>query len=224
MTLTGRELRSHIGEDGVLTLSLQRVEVTPPAPDEVVIRVEAAPINPSDLGLMIGPGDMSTLRQFSDGDPRTTLTVSSALLAKSRGRVGRALPVGLEGAGTVVAAGKAVKHLEGRKVAALGSGLYADFKKIAAKEVSVLPEGASPKDGAAIFVNPLTALGFIETMRLEGHQAIVHTAAASNLGQMLQKICVTEGIPLINIVRSDAQENILREIGAQYVLNSESPS
>lgn len=221
MTMTGRELRSTVGRDGVLTLAIEDVEIGAPADDEVIVRIEATPINPSDLGLMLGPADISTLRAVGTPDrPVLAFDVTGARLAGVAARIGQSLPIGIEGAGTVVAAGANAKALIGRRVGSFGGGMYADYRKLRATDVVPLPDGASAAEGASMFVNPLTALGFVETMRREGHKAIVHTAAASNLGQMLQKICLKDGIPLINIVRSDQQAAILRGIGATHVLDS----
>lgn len=221
MTMTGRELRSTVSQDGVLTLSIEQVSLSEPAADEVIVRVEAAPINPSDLGLMVGPADIASLRKAGTAErPELQFDVTKAALASVAARIGQSLPVGIEGAGTVVAAGADAQALLGKRVGSFGGGIYADYRKLKAKEVMPLPEGASAADGASLFVNPLTALGFVETARSEGHKAIIHTAAASNLGQMLQKICLKDGIPLINIVRSDEQAAILRGIGATHVLDS----
>lgn len=221
MTLTGREMRSTIGEDGTLTLSLEEVVIADPAEDEVIVRVEATPINPSDLGLLLGPADLSTLRVTGgDGTPSLTFRVPQSRLAGVQARLGQSLAIGNEGAGTVIAAGSNAKALEGKDVAMIGGAMYADYRKIGQREVVPLPEGASAADGAAMFVNPLTALGFVETARSEGHKAIIHTAAASNLGQMLLKICLADGMPLIAIVRSPQQVDLLRDLGATHVLNS----
>lgn len=222
--VTGLELRSKVEADGKLTLSLEEVTLDAPAADEVIVRVEATPINPSDLGLLLGPADVSTLTQTGSPDrPVLTFTVPEARLRGVRARIGQSLPVGNEGAGTVVDAGEEAKALIGRKVGMMGGAMYSQYRKLKVREVVPLPEGASSADGAAMFVNPLTALSFVETMRMEGHKAIVHTAAASNLGQMLQKICLADGVPLVNIVRSDAQAKILTDIGATHVLNSQAP-
>jgi NADPH:quinone reductase-like Zn-dependent oxidoreductase len=218
MTLTGREMRTHIDKDGTLTLSLEEVALGEPGDDEIIVRVEAAPINPSDLGLLLGPADLATLAASEDGALR--FQVPESRLPSMSGRIGQSLPIGNEGAGTVIAAGSNAKALEGKRVGMIGGCMYADYRRIAAKDVVPLPEGASAADGAAMFVNPLTALGFVETARREGHKAIVHTAAASNLGQMLQKVCLADGIPLVNVVRSPEQARILRDIGAQHVVNS----
>lgn len=225
MKLTGREMRSKIDEDGTLTISLETVEIPDPRDDEVVVRVEATPINPSDLGLLLGPADVTSLSEIvaGSGKPALSLRVPAGRLAGVRGRLGQSLPIGNEGAGTVVAAGRNVTELEGKRVGMIGGAMYADYRRIGRADVIPLPDGASVADGASMFVNPLTALGFVETMRAEGHKAIVHTAAASNLGQMLQKICLADGIPLINVVRSQEQVDILRGIGATYVLNSKAP-
>lgn len=220
MAFTGRELRSKIDDDGSLVLSLDEVVIDDPADDEIIVRVEAAPINPSDLGLLLGPADMATLKSVADDGPTLTFNVPQGHLPGLKGRIGQSLAVGNEGAGTVVAAGRDAAALDGQLVGMIGGAMYADYRRIKVRDVIPLPAGASAQDGAAMFVNPLTAQGFVETARSEGHTAIVHTAAASNLGQMLQKVCLADGIPLINIVRSPEQADILRGIGATYVLNS----
>lgn len=216
MAFQSRELRSTAKADGTLTLSIDTIKIDDPAADEVVVRMEAAPINPSDLGLLLGPADVSSLRQNNGG---LSFTIPEARRAGLAARLDQAMPVGNEGAGTVIAAGADARHLEGRKVALYG-GTYADYRKAKARDVVALPDGASAADGASIFINPMTALGFVETARMEGYKAIVHTAAASNLGQMLQRICLADGVPLINIVRSEEQAAILRAIGATRILNS----
>lgn len=217
----GLQLTSRIDAEGKLTLSLEEVTLEAPAADEVIVRVEAAPINPSDLGLLLGPADLSTMTQSGTPDrPVLTFSVPQERMRAVRARIGLSLPVGNEGAGTVIEAGESAKALVGRRVGMMGGAMYAQYRKLKAREVVPLPEGASAADGAAMFVNPLTALSFVETMRMEGHKAIVHTAAASNLGQMLQKICLADGVPLVNIVRSEAQARILTDIGAAHVLDS----
>jgi len=222
MTFTGRELRSTLKDDGTLTLSLETVRVDDPGDDEIVVRVEAAPINPSDLGLLLGPADIASLSASGGADqPELRFAVPKGRLGAFKARLGQSMTVGNEGAGTVVAAGKNAAALEGKRVGMVGGAMFADYRRIRARDVIPLPDGATAADGASMFVNPLTALGFVETARSEGHKAIVHTAAASNLGQMLQKICLAEGIPLVNIVRSRQQEDILRGIGAPHVLNSQ---
>lgn len=219
--LTGLELRSTADADGRLTLNLEEVTLAAPAPDEVIVRVEATPINPSDLGLLLGPADVSTLETSGTAErPVVSFRVPKERIGGVRARLGQSLPVGNEGAGTMIDAGAEAKALIGRKVGMMGGAMYAQYRKLKARDVVPLPDGASAADGAAMFVNPLTALAFVETMRMEGHHAIVHTAAASNLGQMLQKICLKDGVPLVNIVRNEAQEKILRDIGATHVLNS----
>ncbi len=221
MTFMGREIRSIIDENGLLTLSLEEVAVPDPGDDEIIVRVEAAPINPSDLGLLLGSADIGSLMTGGTAErPVLTLTLPRDRIAAARGRMGQSLAVGNEGAGTVVAAGINAQALEGKRIGMLGGAMYADYRRIKAEDVIPLPEGASASDGASMFVNPLTALGFVETARSEGHTAIIHTAAASNLGQMLQKICLADDIPLVNIVRSEEQVAILRGIGAIHVVNS----
>jgi NADPH2:quinone reductase len=225
--ISGLQLRSLIKTNGELEVSLADVEVLPPAPNEVVVRIEASPINPSDLGLLFGAADMSTVRQTGTAaNSAITADVPQSAMPAMVGRVGQSLQVGNEGAGIVVAAGtsEAAQALLGKVVAFIGGGMYAQYRTVNAEDCLVLPEGTTPADGASCFVNPLTALGMVETMRLEGHKALVHTAAASNLGQMLNKICLKDNIGLVNIVRNAAQEEILRALGARYVCNSAAPS
>jgi NADPH:quinone reductase-like Zn-dependent oxidoreductase len=223
MTVTGRELRSTVTEDGTLRLTLENVTLDPPSADEVIVKVEAAPINPSDLGLLLGPANVSTLRASGTAErPVLAFEVPRERVVAVRARLGQSLAVGNEGAGTVIASGENAKSLQNRRVGMIGGGMYADYRKLKARDVVPLPERASAADGASMFVNPLTALGFVETASRDGHRAIVHTAAASNLGQMLQKICLKDGIPLVNIVRSDEQERLLRGLGATHVLNNRS--
>ena len=217
------ELRSLVTPDGMLELSLQDVDIPAPAADEVVVRVEASPVNPSDLGLLIPGADMSAATVTGTPErPVVTAPLPPGALAHLSVRVGQSLPVGNEGAGTVVAAGEsdAAQALLGKVVGIAGGAMYAQYRVVKAAACLVLPDGATAKDGASSFVNPLTALGMVETMRREGHSALVHTAAASNLGQMLVKICIADGVPLVNIVRKAEQEEILRDLGAEYVCNS----
>ncbi|MDQ0250401.1 NADPH:quinone reductase-like Zn-dependent oxidoreductase [Sphingomonas kyeonggiensis] len=222
--LTGLELRSTISSDGNLTLSLEPVTLAAPGPDEVIVRVEAAPLNPSDLGLLLGPADMATLKTGGTADhPTLTAAIPAARMPAMKPRLDQSMAVGNEGAGTVVLAGENVAELLGKKVGMLGGSMYAQYRKIAARDCIVLPEGATAADGASMFVNPLTALSMVETLRMEGHKALVHTAAASNLGQMLNRICIADNVPLVNIVRSEAQAAILREIGAKYIVDSSAP-
>ena len=221
MALTGRELRSAVHEDGTLRLTLEDVVMDDLAPDEIVVRVEAAPINPSDLGLLLGPADVTSVRSDGSADrPVLVFDIPEGRRASVAARIGTSLAVGNEGAGTVIATGAQAGDWMGRRVGMIGGGMYADLRKIRTREALPLPEGVTPAQGAALTVNPMTALGFVETARTEGHSAIVHTAAASSLGQMLQKICTADGIPLVNIVRSDEQVELLRGIGATHVLNS----
>jgi len=192
----------------------------------VIVRVEAAPINPSDLGLLFGGADMSTARTSGTADrPVVTASIPQNMLKAMAGRVDQSLPVGNEGAGVVVAAGDspAAQALLGKVVAILGGAMYAQYRCTRASQCLVLPAGTTPAEGASCFVNPLTALGMVETMRLEGHKALVHTAAASNLGQMLVKICQKDGVPLVNIVRKQDHVDLLKSIGAEHVCNSSAP-
>lgn len=222
MTWTGREMRSTIHIDGTVILSLSQVELTEPGDDEIVVRVEATPINPSDIGLLLGPSDLSRIEVVGNDDQRLVkLCVPSNRLPSITGRLGHPLPIGNEGAGTVVAAGKNAAALQGKRVGMFSGGMYADYRKLGINDVIPLPPDASAADGASMFINPLTALGFLETARRKGHKAVVHTPAASNLGRILQRLCQADGIPLVNIVRSAEQAALLRSAGATHVLNSQ---
>ncbi|WNV09727.1 zinc-binding dehydrogenase [Tardiphaga sp. 709] len=224
---SGLELRSLIKSSGELEISLQQVAIPAPGPDEVVVRIEAAPINPSDLGLLLGAADPASAKASGSGASSVvTATVPQANMKAMGGRLDESMAVGNEGAGTVVKAGssEAAQALLGKTVAMIGGAMYAQYRVIKAKECLPLPEGTTATEGASCFVNPLTSLGMVETMKREGHTALVHTAAASNLGQMLNKICQKDGIDLVNIVRSEEQQKLLRGIGAKYVCNSTSPS
>jgi NADPH:quinone reductase-like Zn-dependent oxidoreductase len=226
-TSTGLQFRSRVRQDGSLELSLVSVPTPEPKPEEVIVRMGAAPINPSDQGLLFGGADMSTAKASGTADqPVVTASIPPAALKAVAGRVGQSLPVGNEGAGVVVQAGAspAAQALMGKTVAILGGAMYTQYRCIKAVQCLVLPPGTTPAEGASCFVNPLTALGMVATMRAEGHTALVHTAAASNLGQMLNKICLKDGIGLVNIVRSQEQADILRKIGAKYVVDSTSPT
>lgn len=219
----GLQLRSTVKSSGVLELSLARVPVPQPGPQEVLIRVEASPINPSDLGLLFGVADLTTVRTTGTADnPVVEADIPEGLMRTLAARLDQALPAGNEGAGIVVAAGDSAEAqaMLGKTVAVLGGAMYAEYRTAKAKQCLVLADGTPPRAAASCFVNPLTALGMVETMRLEGHTALAHTAAASNLGQMLQKICLADGVPLVNVVRRDAQVAILRDIGAEHVCNS----
>ena len=226
-TKTGLQLRSLIKKSGELEISLANVPTPEPGPDEVVVRVEASPINPSDLGLLIGAADMTTAKASGTKEaPVITAKVPEAGMKAMAGRLDESMPVGNEGAGVVIKTGSsdAAKALMGKTVAMIGGAMYAQYRCLKVNECLPLPAGTTPAEGASCFVNPLTALGMTETMRREGHKALVHTAAASNLGQMLNKICLKDGIGLVNIVRSPQQADILRKIGAKYIVDSTAPS
>src|SRR5499426_147928 len=220
---SGLQLRSLLKKSGELELSLVDVTTPEPGDDEVVVRVEATPINPSDLGLLIGPADMSTARVSGTKDqPVITATMPEAAMRMMGARLDQSLPVGNEGAGTVIKTGSsdAAKALMGKTVSMIGGAMYSQYRVMKVRDVMELPTGTTAADGASWFVNPLTALGMTETMRRENHKALVHTAAASNLGQMLNKVCIKDGIGLVNIVRSKEQADILHKIGAKYVVDS----
>ncbi|HYW26692.1 MAG TPA: zinc-binding dehydrogenase [Terriglobales bacterium] len=219
------QLRSLVTSSRTVELSLVDVDVPAPEPHQVVVRVEAAPINPSDLGLLLAGADVGQATAGGTTDrPVVTAPISAAAARAVAARVGQSMPVGNEGAGTVVASGAsdAARALLGRVVAVAGGAMYSQYRCVAASACLELPQGAGAAEGAASFVNPMTALGMVETMRMEGRTALVHTAAASNLGQMLNRLCIEDQIPLVNIVRSPAQVELLRSAGAAHVCDSSS--
>jgi len=224
---TGLQLRSLVKSSGDLELSLAAEPIPVPAANEVLIRIEASPINPSDLGLLFAGADMTKAAQSGTIDhPLLTARIPDAALHGMTTRFGLSMPVGNEGAGVVVEAGSsaAAQALLGKTVAALGGAMYSQYRCVSLDQCMPLPDGATAADGASAFVNPLTALGMVETMRSEGHTALVHTAAASNLGQMLNRICAKDRIALVNIVRSQDQVDLLRAMGATHVCDSSSPN
>jgi len=224
---TGLQLRSLLKKSGELELSLARQPIAEPAEDQVLVKVEATPINPSDLGLLLGPADMSAATVTGSGESIVVKAkVPQAALPQFAARLDQAMPVGNEAAGTVIKAGasEAAQALKGKTVSMIGGAMYAQYRLLKASDCQLLPAGTTAAEGASWFVNPLTALGMTETMKREGHKALVHTAAASNLGQMLNKICQEDGIGLVNIVRSPAQAKILRDIGARHIVDSSAPS
>ena len=221
------QMFSTLTAEGELRLELKEQPMPIPGENEVLIRIEATPINPSDHGVMFGWASMASATSSGNGaDTVLSAPVSEQGMAVMKARIGQSLAVGNEGAGTVVATGTSelAKSLDGKVVAAMGGGMYGQYRCVDASVCLPLLEGHTAKDGASSFVNPLTALCMIETMNLEGHTALVHTAAASNLGQMLNRICLDGGVDLVNIVRKDEQETLLREMGAKYVVNSSKDS
>jgi NADPH:quinone reductase-like Zn-dependent oxidoreductase len=223
---TGLQLRSLIKKSGELEISLLNVPTPEPGPDQVVVRVEATPINPSDLGLLTGAADLSTVKLSGTKEaPIVTAKVPEAGMKAMAARLDESMPVGNEGAGVVIKTGSsdAAKALMGKTVSMIGGAMYAQYRCLRVNECMPLPAGTSAAEGASWFVNPLTALGMTETMRREGHKALVHTAAASNLGQMLNKICLKDGIGLVNIVRNQEQAELLRKLAARHVVDSTAP-
>jgi len=223
----GLALRSLVKPEGTLEISLVMVPTPQPRADEVVVRVEASPLNPSDIGLLFGAADIATATLSGTAtQPVVTMQIPPAAMKGMAARAGQAMPVGNEGAGVVVAAGEsaAAQALLGKTVAVLGGAMYSQYRCIKEDQCLVLPEGTVPAEGASCFVNPLTALGMVETMKREGHKALVHTAAASNLGQMLNRICVKDGIGLVNIVRKPDQAALLKSQGTAHVCDTSSPT
>ncbi len=224
MATTGLQLRTLVKDNNTLELSLHEVQWPEPAADEVIVQIEAAPINPSDLALLLGPADVTTARiKGSDERPVVRMDIPAKAMRMMQARVGQSLPVGNEASGKVVAAGSSevAKRLLGKTVSMAGGEMFAQYRCVKATTCLPLPANVSAVEGASSFVNPMTAMAMVETMRSEGYSALVNTAAASNLGQMLNRLCQSEGIEIVNIVRKIEQEELLRKLGAKYVCNSE---
>ena len=217
-----KEIRSKVTNEGNIEISIANVEKPIPSADEVLIKVEAAPINPSDLGLLLSfAADLSSINKSGSGNETvTTMKIHPALMGAMKPRLDESMQVGNEGAGVVIDAGENVKDMIGKTVGLAGGAMYSQYRCVPAANCLIMNEGTTSSEAASSFVNPLTALSFIETMKLENHTAIVHTAAASNLGQMLVKICKDDGVPLVNIVRKAEHVELLKSLGAEHVCNT----
>ena len=220
--LKSKEIRSEITSEGKLNLSIVTSDVPTLGDDDVLIKVEASPINPSDLGLLISfAADLDSISSQGSGeDMVTTMGIHPGLMQSMKPRIDKSMKVGNEGGGVIVDAGKNVKNLIGKTVGVAGGAMYSQYRCLPAMSCLVMNEGTTSVEAASSFVNPLTALGFTETMKLENHTALVHTAAASNLGQMLVKICLADDIPLVNIVRKEEHVELLKKLGAKYICNT----
>lgn len=217
------QMHSTVTEDAQLRLSLVEKEMKMPNPDQVLVKVEATPINPSDHGVMFGISDVANAVSTGEGKDRVlTIPVPPIGMQFMKGRMGKPQQPGNEGSGIVVAAGDSpyAQSLLGKRVGGMGGGMYGEYRLVNAMMCLPLKDEHTAKDGASCFVNPLTALSFFETMRGEGHKAIIHSAAASNLGQMLNRIGQADGVDIVNIVRRKEQVDLLKGMGAKYVVNS----
>ena len=216
-----KEIRSTVTSEGNIELSITKAERPIPSADEVLIKVEAAPINPSDLGLLLSfAADLSSISTSgSEDETVTSMKIHPALMGSMKPRLNQSMQAGNEGAGIIIDAGENAKELIGKTVGLAGGAMYSQYRCVPAASCLVMDEGTSSAEAASSFVNPLTALSFVETMKMENHTALVHTAAASNLGQMLVKICKDDGIPLVNIVRKSEQVDLLKNLGAEYICN-----
>lgn len=227
MIENARQLFSTVTEDDELVLSIEPLAVEPPADDEIVVEMRAVPINPSDLGTLLAPADVTTARRDTvDGHPALVADIQPGWRRMVQTRVGKKMAAGNEGAGVVVDAGDsdAAQRLLGKTVTVVGGKMYRTHRVMKANMAVPLPDGAEAIEGASLFVNPMTVQCFLETMRDEGHSAIVHTAAASNLGQMLAKLCIRQDVPLVAVVRKDSQRELLAELGVTHIVDSTSDS
>jgi len=223
---SSKEIRSTLTNEGILELSIVNVERPVPGDDEVLLKIEASPINPSDLALLITfAADLDSLSVSGEGDQTVaSIKLHPGLLGALKPRMGQSIQVGNEGGGVVIDAGANAKHLIGKTVGVAGGAMYSQYRCVPAQSCLVMNEGTTSMQAASSFVNPLTALAFVETMRLENHTALLNTAAASNLGQMLVKICKDDGVPLINVVRKPEQVETLKKLGAEYICDTSADS
>jgi NADPH2:quinone reductase len=223
---SSKEIRSTLTNEGILELSIVNVERPVPGDDEVLLKIEASPINPSDLALLITfAADLDSLSVSGEGDQTVaSIKLHPGLLGALKPRMGQSMQVGNEGGGVVIDAGANAKHLIGKTVGVAGGAMYSQYRCVPAQSCLVMNEGTTSMQAASSFVNPLTALAFVETMRLENHTALLNTAAASNLGQMLVKICKDDGVPLINVVRKPEQVETLKKLGAEYICDTSADS
>ena len=223
---SSKEIRSTLTNEGILELSIVNVERPVPGDDEVLLKIEASPINPSDLALLITfAADLDSLSVSGEGDQTVaSIKLHPGLLGALKQRMGQSMQVGNEGGGVVIDAGANAKHLIGKTVGVAGGAMYSQYRCVPAQSCLVMNEGTTSMQAASSFVNPLTALAFVETMRLENHTALLNTAAASNLGQMLVKICKDDGVPLINVVRKPEQVETLKKLGAEYICDTSADS
>jgi len=222
---TSKEIRSMVTADGNIEISIATTEIPTPSDNEVLIKVEASPINPSDLGLLISfAADLTTLSVLGSGDGTVaTMKIHPAMMGAMKPRLDQSMPVGNEGSGVIVDAGANAKALIGKTVGVAGGSMYSQYRCVPASSCLVMDDSTTSAEAASSFVNPLTALAFVETMKMENHSAIVNTAAASNLGQMLVKICKDDSVPLVNIVRKPEQVAVLKDLGAEHICNTSDP-
>ncbi len=222
------QLLSTVQSDGNLQLSLiDRPVPEPKGADDVVVQIEATPLNPSDIATLLALSDSSSATLDESGDlPTMTAKIMEVAMPRFRTRIDKPMPVGNEAAGTVIAAGESdyAQSLIGKTVSFATGGNYAQHTMLNAMQCMPMADGVSARDAASAFVNPLTALGFVETMKSEGHKALINTAAASNLGQMLNRIGQADGFDVVNVVRKQEQVDLLKNMGAKYIVNSSAGS
>ena len=223
---TSKEMRSKVTKEGYMEISIIETQIPKPKGNEVLIKIEAAPINPSDLGRLLShAADLSDINTMEGNQPTLIkIKLKEKLISPLKPRLDQSLSLGNEGAGVVVDAGPEAKEMIGKTVGLAGGGMYCQYRCMPANNCLLMDDQTSPEEAASSFVNPMTALGFIETMKLEGHEALIHTAASSNLGQMLIKICKTDSVPLINIVRNSSQIELLKNVGANFVCSTSDKS
>ena len=216
-------LRSEVRADGTVEISLKGIPLPEPGPDEITVELAAAPLHPADISQLLGPADLSSGKRTGAGpDANVVFRIPNDRLRSVDRRIGKSLPVGNEGAGVVVAAGSNQRRLLGKTVAIMGGAMLSRHRVVNVSDALLLPDGTVPTRGAAALINPLTLLAMLQTMREEGHGALVHTAAASSLGQMLNRVCLQDGVPLVNIVRRPEQASLLTSQGAANVCDTSS--
>ena len=220
--MISRQLITTLSLTGTLSLSLQNTELPPLGAEDILLQVQAAPLNPSDMSFMFTQADLSTLTfDYDASTPCVSMQLPDIIDKRHQHRVEQTLPCGYEGAGVIIEVGSSLsRELIGRTVSCAIGGMYADYKVSPLNAVIVMPEGVTPMQAAAAFVNPMTVLAMLETRRLHQHKALVHTASASNLGKILIRCCKQQSIPLVNLVRNSNQIPALMSLGADIVLDT----
>eukprot|EP00924_Labyrinthula_sp_SR-Ha-C_P012840 augustus_masked-scaffold_12-processed-gene-0.7-mRNA-1 protein AED:1.00 eAED:1.00 QI:0/-1/0/0/-1/1/1/0/379 len=220
-------MHSFSEKDGKVISTVSVKDIDEPAAsslkeDEVLVKILAQPVNPTDIIVFNPPGGSM---QYKQGNKSVTQEMIPQVTAMYKPLVGKTSTFGSEACGRVIATGSNAKDLDGKIVSLLGGPETIFGQKVVAHKLFcfVHNDGVDIRQAAASLVNPLTAVSLVEQAKADGHSAMVHTAAASNLGKMLVKYCKLENFPLVCVVRKDSQVKELQELGAEYALNSTSP-